>query len=186
MEAYSHGATRAFDLSVADILNQNGWEIEEVQDATDENNEGVSPANVSVTAKSTVEDNYDKVNVVLAPKNRYAVVSYKIHLTAEENYESVRSGTVAYTNHNSDVQLAQVSVKDLTEGNGESFDNHRQATFESFSNNCDEAVFTLSHYGLSDSLLEKPTDNRTWYLIAAALSGAVCVFILLQKTRSRS
>ena len=188
MEVYSHSATRAFDISVAEILNQNDWRVEGVQDTTGENGNGDSTSNVKVTAKSSLKDDfYDKVSVILSPKNRYAVVSYEIHHKPEGlegEYKSVKSGAVTYVNHDSESYLAQVSINQNTEGNGESFGSQWQATFDSFSSDCDEAVFTLSHYGLSDSLLEKPTNNRVWYLIAAVLSGSVCVVILVQRFRS--
>ena len=187
MGCYLHAPTRAFDIPVKEILNEDNWSVESIQNTVEESHDGTPSPTVTLTARSTMAgSNYDTIQVVLLPEKQYALSSYIIRHKPDNGYQSVVTGSVSYSEQGTTSQLEKISINTHNEGNGEVFDSNRIADFDSFSDDCDDAVFTLSKYGLSDSLLKKPTSYRMWYLLTAAVTGLGCVFIVVRKFRGNS
>jgi hypothetical protein len=145
--------SRAFDIPLEEIFEQQKWKIRSIQEITSPEQ---PDTNYRITANRVVDESYyDSVTFVVSPKFNYGVTSYEMtHRKDQGNVVSKIFGTIGYATREG--QLPELSTVSITEsgfeGNAKRTDLEFscQCNFGHIEATCRDDVFTLPNYGISD------------------------------------
>lgn len=173
LEIYAFSAIRIFDVPVSTVLDEDGWEIQEIVSGGDE-----SASGIKVVAKCTDPNlYYDSAEFILSPSEDYGLRSYTLVYRDENGQKSTDFGTVQYATFSDRCFPANVKIHRVNQlSDGRVFESNLAVSFRTAEFKCDGAVFRLSNYGFPEPDFRPHTKWKYWFWILLIV-GAGCCFL---------